>query len=165
MNIRNLPASTWRLSLLGVAAFALALTPGCKKDADSTPPEDAEAADADDDDDDDDDDAAAAEEEEPAEAVLDPGTFEETVTDNMDDIGECFSTANAANPELKGTIDAMFTIGADGKVSEFKVGESSTLNDEGLNACITEKVKAWDFPKPASGEPTTLPFPFNLAPG
>ncbi len=164
MNTRTLSASSWRLSLLGVAALALALTPGCKKDADSTPPDDAEAAGADDDDDDDDA-AAPVEDEEPVEAVLDPGTFEETVTDNMDDIGECFGTANAENPELKGTINAMFTIGADGKVSEFKVEEGSSLNDEGLNACITEKVKGWDFPKPASGEPTTLPFPFNLEPG
>ncbi|MCA9717674.1 MAG: AgmX/PglI C-terminal domain-containing protein [Myxococcales bacterium] len=164
MSTTNFPsAPSWRRALLGAAILALALAPGCKKDADSTPPDDESGLD--DDAGGGEPDAADADDAEPTEAALDPSTFEETVNDNMDDVGECFGTANAANPELKGTIDTMFTVGPDGKVSEFKVNESSSLNDEGLNACITEKVKGWQFPKPASGEPTTLPFPFNLEPG
>lgn len=149
-------------------AFALLFAPGCKKDADTTPPDDAADSGGDLDDEDAPDESGGADEEpEEAEAeeVLTPGTFEETVNNNSGDVVDCYTEANAANPELKGDMQVLFTVGADGKVTEIKVEEGSTLNDEGLTKCVEEKVKGWQFPKPASGEPTSLPFPFSLEPG
>ena len=123
-----------------------------RKKGDTTTPDEAAPTDEGDVDADADAGEPADAEEEPAEVALDPGTFEEAVNEHMDDIGECYGTANAANPELKGEMNTMFTIDADGKVAEFKVQEGSTLNDEGLTQCIVEKSKGWQFPKPASGE-------------
>jgi outer membrane biosynthesis protein TonB len=151
-----------QLATRAVFAALITLSFGCKK-SDTTTPDD--AAPEDESSSESEPEPAPAEEEEPAEVALDPGSFEEAINEHMSDIADCYTTANASNPELKGEMNTLFTIGPDGKISEFKVEEGSSLNDEGLTQCIIEKSKTWQFPKPASGEAISLPFPFNLEPG
>ena len=97
--------------------------------------------------------------------ALDRDIIRRIVRAHINEVRACYNAELTRDPNAKGTSKIQWTIGPDGKVTELKVEEGSSLNDEGLNACITEKVKGLDFPKPASGEPTTLPFPFNLEPG
>ncbi len=161
------------VGLLALLSGLLVATPGCKKSGETNVPD--EQAEDDDDGTNDGDDAEdaddAAEGADESDAAGDDATplttssFEETVNNHMEDVASCYGDAVAANAELQGTLDGVFTIAADGTVAEFKAAEGSSLNDEGLNACITEKTKDWVFDKPAGGENMTLNFPFNLTPG
>lgn len=148
-------------SLLPVLGLALALAPACKKDSESTPPPD-EVGDADDADDSAGDDADADDAD--AEEPLTQAVFEEQVQGYMDDVVDCYSEASADNAELAGQVVVNFTIGADGSVESAVIDEGSSLNDETMNTCLQGKFSGWTFAKPASGEPTVLVFPFNLAP-
>jgi outer membrane biosynthesis protein TonB len=148
-------------SLLPVLGLALAAAPACKKDSETTPPDEVSdsAGDSADDSADDADDADAD-----AEEPLTQAVFEEQVQGYMDDVVDCYSEASAENAELAGQVVVNFTIGADGSVESAVIDESSSLNDETMNTCLQGKFSGWTFAKPASGEATVLVFPFNLAP-
>ena len=148
-------------SLLLLLGFALVATPACKKNEESTPPptdidDEADVEDEDDADDDADDDDA--------EEQLSQTLFEEQVQGNMDDVLDCYVQASSENAELAGKVIVSFTVAADGSVEAAEVDESSSLNDEGMNACLKGKFAGWTFAKPPSGESMTLNFPFSLAP-
>ena len=149
------------------AALALALAvalPGCKKSGDSSPPDDVGAAQADDDDGGDADQADADADQDSGEAQLTATSFEETVNDHIDDVVGCYEQSRAENPELAGTLEANFTIAADGSIAAVAATDASSLKDEGLINCIKGKAAGWGFGKPASGESMTLTFPFDLTP-
>lgn len=145
--------------LLAVAASALALA-ACKKDQDTAPPDDGGSpagsdAGAGAGDDDSSDDAAAE--------FLTVDAFEETIGEKTGDVTDCFAAAKEKKADLGGKLALEFTIGGDGKVSEIKVEPGSTVNDPDLTACVTDKAKAWQFPKTRDGAPMTLPYSFNLS--
>ncbi|NVB37302.1 AgmX/PglI C-terminal domain-containing protein [Pseudenhygromyxa sp. WMMC2535] len=145
--------------------FTLALvgafgTLGCKKqettspDADAAPPAQADA--------DLDTESDPAEEAEAEAEVLTKTSFENTVSEHFDDVSDCYMSALEANPELAGELVASFTIGADGQVTALVAAEGSTLTDEALIACITERAQSWGFDTPT--EEMVLQYPFNLEP-
>ncbi len=153
-----LRASTISWPLLAVAAGALSLT-ACKKSPESTPPDSSggEISHADDNGGDADDDSDAAPE------FLTADVFEDVVNAKTSDVTDCFAAAKEAKPDLGGKLMLEFTIDGTGKVSAVKSEAGSTVNDPGLLTCVTDKAKAWPFPKTRSGEPMTLPFSFNLS--
>jgi len=165
--------SLLQFGLITALSGLLVTTSGCKKAQDSTPPDDVEADDDDDDDDDDGDDGDGddgdgdgddGDDDDDEDTMLTTISFEETVHAHMEEVSDCYSEAVGANAELKGTLEGVFTISADGELVEFKAADGSSLNDEGLNTCIGDKAKSWKFGKPAGREDMTLTFPFNLSP-
>lgn len=154
---------TRTISLL-VVAFAFA---GCDKDAETTTPDEATAAD--------DDFAQGAPDpgeedtmEEPAEEeapVLTQSSFEQAINDHMQDVADCYADAQSKNKKLAGTMNARFVIAPDGKVESVEALDGSTLKDDGMTACIQEKAQAWQLDPTPSGESMPMEFPFTLAPG
>lgn len=139
-----------------VLGLLLALPLACKKSGESAPPDQAQG-DADDGDDDDDDDDGEA-----AEATLNTDSFEETVSEHMGEVSECFNAASEATPGLAGTLRLTFTIAGDGSVEGAEIGEGSDLTDAAFVDCLKGKAAGWRFPKTPTGEPMTLTFPFKL---
>jgi hypothetical protein len=154
----TLRASSISWSLLAVVAGALTLTACGKKPAETTPPDNTDAAGSADDPAGDagGSDSAAAE-------FLTVDVFEETVDKKKGDVTDCYATAKETKADLAGKLTVDFTIGGDGKVSETKVDPSSTLKDDGLNKCVDDKAKTWEFPKTRDGQPMVLPYSFSFS--
>ncbi len=150
------PKASW--SLLSVLVGALALS-ACKKDGDSKPPEDGGGGDVADNGGGE---GGGADAEDEAPEFLTVDVFEETMNAKNGEVAECFGKAKEAKPDLGGTLALDFTIGGDGVVSEVKTDPSSTIKDDGLNACVLERAKAWKFPKTRKGDSMTLPFKFSM---
>jgi TonB family protein len=153
--------------MIPVLVVALAFV-GCDKDAETSNPDEAASTD--------DDFAQGAPEEgtgedtmeEPAEeeaVVLTQSSFEQGINDHMQDVADCYADAQSKNAKLEGTMNARFTISADGKVESVEALDGSTLKDDGMTACIQEKAQAWQFDPTPSGESMPMEFPFTLAPG
>lgn len=153
-------ARTW----IPLAALALLCTVGCKKQ-ESTSPDDATASDEVEADEVEAEEAEEADEadEEPAAAMLTKAGFDETIYDNMQAVSDCYVAALEGNADLKGTLEADFTFGADGVPTAVTAVEGSSLSDEGLVQCIAEASKGWGF-DPPSEEGMVLRYTFELAP-
>ncbi len=155
------PSTSW--TLLAVLAGALAATSasGCKKDAQTQPPDTTadNAGDAGDGGG-----AAASDDDEPAAPeFLTVDVFEETMQGKNGEVGDCFTKARETKANLSGKLAYDFTIDGEGKISEVKEDPSSTIKDEGLNTCVRDKAKGWSFPKTRDGKPMTLNYGFNLS--
>ena len=149
---RHLP---WTVALV---SLALVSAGACKKQESTSPDtataaEDADAEDAD---------AEDADAEEAA-SILTKSSFEETVTAHFSDVSDCYVAALEDNSKLSGQLIAEFTIDGEGKVTGLVAVDGSTLVDEGMLTCISERAQGWGFDRP-SGESMTLQYPFNLAP-
>ena len=105
----------------------------------------------------------ASAEDDAAPEFLTVDVFEEIVDKHKSDVSDCYATAKEAKPELAGKLSLDFTIDGTGKVSEVKVDPASTLKDDGVNACVSDKAKSWSFPKTRDGQSMTLPYSFNLS--
>jgi hypothetical protein len=145
-------------SLLAVMAGALTLT-ACKKSTDTAPPD--STADATDHAGDQGGDASEADDAAPEFLTVD--VFEEIVDKHKNDVTDCYATAKEAKADLAGKLSVDFTIDGTGKVSEIKVDPTSTLKDDALNTCVSDKVKAWEFPKTRDGKPMILPYSFSFS--
>lgn len=156
----TLRATSISWPLLAVLASGLTLT-ACKKAADSqTPDGSGEVGDAGHAGDQGGD---ASDADEGAPEVLTVDAFEEIVDKHKGDVSDCYATAKEAKADLAGKLVLDFTVDGTGKVSEVKVDPASTLKDDGLNTCVSDKVKTWEFPKTRDGESMTLPYSFNLS--
>jgi len=90
--------------------------------------------------------------------------FQETADYRTHTVIGCYNkTAGSGKEPATGKINVSFTIAADGSVTDFKFTDGSTLNDEALNTCIDEEVRAWKFDE--GGAEVTHPFTFDLRPG
>lgn len=146
-------------TLLAVAAGALATT-ACKKAPDTKAPDGGggdEVSHAGDNGGD------ASPEDDAAPEILTVDVFEEVVDKHKGDVSDCYATAKEAKADLAGKLTLDFTIDGTGKVSEVKVDPASTLKDDGVNACVSDKAKGWSFPKTRDGQSMTLPYSFNLS--
>ncbi|MGB1013934.1 MAG: AgmX/PglI C-terminal domain-containing protein [Nannocystaceae bacterium] len=142
-----------------LATLCMATT-GCKKPAETEVPEpavedDAPPADAD---------ADADADAEPAGEGLSFEDFQETADYRTHTVIACYDkTAGSTKTPATGKVEVSFTIAGDGSVTDFKFTEGSTLNDEALNTCIDNEVRAWKFDE--GGAEVTHPFTFDLRPG
>ena len=156
MTTLRAPSISW--PLLAVLAGGLTLT-ACKKSADPQTP-DGEKGEVDHAGDQGGD---ASAEDDAAPEVLTVDVFEEIVDKHKGDVSDCYATAKEAKADLAGKLVLDFTIDGAGKVSEIKVDPASTLKDDGVNTCVNDRAKKWEFPKTRDGESMTLPYSFNLS--
>jgi hypothetical protein len=142
------------------AALALLCTVGCKKqdttspDADASPPDTEVEAEPE---------PEEPEPEEPETVILTKANFDETINEHMQEVSDCYVGLLADNPDLKGTLDAEFTITSEGRATAVIAAEGSTLNDEKLVTCINEAAANWTFPV-ASEPEMKLRYQFALEP-
>jgi len=146
-------------SLLAVAAGALTLA-ACKKADDSKPPEDGGGVSHAEDNGGD---APADADDDAAPEFLTVDVFEDVMNAKTGEVTECFAAAKEKTPVLGGKLMLEFTIDGTGKVSAVKTEDASTVKDPGLTTCVTDKAKAWEFPKTRDGQTMTLAFAFNLS--
>ena len=155
---------TTRTWITAAAAFAMLSAVGCKKQ-ETTTPDDVTDDDADDADDADDEVAepAEADDDDDAPEILSKASFDETITDHFSDVSDCYVAALEGNPDLKGKLNAEFTIGADGVPSSVTAVDGSSLTDEALVQCISDAASAWGFDHPSEAG-MKLRYEFDLAP-
>jgi TonB family protein len=75
------------------------------------------------------------------------------------DLNECFAKARAARPELHGKVKLRIVVSEAGKVQNVTAAPGGTVDDPTLLACVTETVKAAQFPKPPGTATATIVAP------
>ncbi|MBK7824425.1 AgmX/PglI C-terminal domain-containing protein [Nannocystis sp.] len=153
-------ASSNSWTLLAVAVSALTMT-ACKKSADTKAPDGGGGGDEVSHAGDNGGDASPGDDAAPEFLTVD--VFEEVLDKHKGDVSDCYATAKEAKADLAGKLVLDFTVDGTGKVSEVKVDPASTLKDDGVNACVSDKAKGWSFPKTRDGQSMTLPYSFNLS--
>jgi TonB family protein len=93
------------------------------------------------------------------EGSLDRELVRKVIQDNKGQIRACFESLLNQSPDLNGKVQTQFTIGADGRVLETKVVQSSTGSRE-LDTCVASRVRLWQFPKPKGGGIVVVSYPF-----
>ncbi|WAS91067.1 AgmX/PglI C-terminal domain-containing protein [Nannocystis punicea] len=153
-----MPSPSLRLAL----ASALLLHPGCKKEAESTPPAAADAGEQ----------AATGESEAPAAAeeespYLDVSNFNRKVEENVGEIVACYNeTAGKAPDAPTGRVKATIVVDGDGKVKKATFDpQRSTLKHDGLFACMQAKIAGWKFNITLNGSDSPMPYTFDLTSG
>ncbi|PRQ06877.1 AgmX/PglI C-terminal domain-containing protein [Enhygromyxa salina] len=149
-------------TLITAAALVMLCTTGCKKE-ETTTPDDATAADDVDDAADDAPEPATSDDEDEAPELLSKASFDETITDHFSDVSDCYVAALETQPDLKGKLNAEFTIGADGVPTSVTAVDGSSITDEALVQCINDAASNWGFDQPAEAG-MRLRYEFNLAP-
>jgi TonB family protein len=94
---------------------------------------------------------------------IDKTPIKKVIDAHLADIESCHEGDDAGHPSQEGKVVVLFTISTKGDVSEAEI-ESSTVDDQDIEACIVEHVKKWTFPPPASGRPIPVRYPFSLDP-
>lgn len=152
---------TPRSSVAALAALACVLTAdlGCKRSGEATPPDAAaepepgeETAEA----------AEEAEEEESP--YLDVSNFNKRVEEHSGEIVACYrDTVGDAVDAPTGRVKATIVVAGDGSVKSVGFDpQRSTLQHEGLLACMEDKIKGWRFNIVLTGADSPMPYTFNL---
>lgn len=92
---------------------------------------------------------------------LDPDVIAAIIRRYLPQIQHCYEQQLALNPGLKGKVTVSFVISGTGSVKSATVAESS-LSNSATEACITEKIMKWEFPKPKGGGSVGVKYPFLL---
>ena len=80
----------------------------------------------------------------------------------MGGIRSCYEMELRLNPQLTGKVSIRFTIGADGRITDVEI-INSTLGSTEVENCITRRIRRWEFPPPEEGEVVvTYPFVFTV---
>ncbi len=87
--------------------------------------------------------------------------IDEVIDEARQRIGFCYERALVDNPELAGSSVHRFTIAADGAVTQ-SYAKSSTLNDDGAQACIDGVIEGLIFPEPEAGGTVIVTYPFDF---
>jgi hypothetical protein len=94
---------------------------------------------------------------------LDGPVIKQVISAHKSEITYCYEKQLQKNAKLAGRVTPAFTIGPDGDVTEVRFDEN-TLSDSEVGKCISEKVKKWEFPRPADGASIEISFPWNFQP-
>ncbi|MEL6181002.1 MAG: AgmX/PglI C-terminal domain-containing protein [Myxococcota bacterium] len=95
-----------------------------------------------------------------AEGDLDVAVAKRKVTGQRYALRECYIPALKRNPELAGEMDVQFTVsGSTGKIIA-SIVRNSTIEDQDVQKCMTDKIKKWTFPK---SEKKTSVVKFTIA--
>lgn len=71
----------------------------------------------------------------------------------------CHDSALIGRPGLEGKVQIAFTISPGGRVKTTHI-EESTMNESSMEACVTDALKKWQFPKPKGGVEVSVTYPF-----
>ncbi|MEM7154681.1 MAG: TonB family protein [Myxococcota bacterium] len=96
--------------------------------------------------------------------VIDKDIIRRIVRNHHNEVRHCYNQGLAKDPNLRGRVAVMFTIGPRGTVPTAAVTES-TLGDANVGRCVAKSVKRWKFPKPSSGGSAMVTYPFSFSPG
>jgi TonB family protein len=80
------------------------------------------------------------------------------VEKNIRGVKACYEKALTQQPDLQGKVVVRFTIGPEGKITDFSI-EESTMGSKEVEGCILSRMRRWEFPKPDQG-PVTVSYPF-----
>ncbi len=95
---------------------------------------------------------------------LDRDIVRRIVRAHINEVRHCYNQGLTKNPNLKGRVEILWHIGANGKVASSAV-QSSSLADANVANCIAKAVKRWKFPKPTSAGTVQVKMPFVLSEG
>jgi hypothetical protein len=73
----------------------------------------------------------------------------------------CYEKALQSQPNLRGRMTSKWAIGPSGKVQFFKV-TSSSLTSKEVETCVSNAIRAWQFPKPVGGVTVEVNYPFDF---
>jgi hypothetical protein len=94
---------------------------------------------------------------------LDKEIVRRIVRRHINEVKYCYAQQLQRQPRLRGRVVVQFTISRDGMVLA-SVLQSSTLASPAAEACITNAVRRWEFPKPINGGLAIVSYPFSLTP-
>jgi TonB family protein len=99
-----------------------------------------------------------------ATATVRPDTevYSQYIRENMQPIQICFGRALVRNPGMSGSIDLEFTVATSGRVGTVRVVRS-TFTDVQVNGCITDAIRAIEFPRPAGGREVVVTHTFSYS--
>lgn len=139
--------------------LALAAPLACNKQPDTTTPEPAAAKPAEPTDD-------KESLEDPEESpYLDSSNFNDEVEKHLAEIVTCYrETVGKPADAPQGRVRVTVVIESQGKVTDVTYdAQRSTLKDDKLQACITDKIKTWRFNISLTGADTPMPYTFDLS--
>jgi len=90
---------------------------------------------------------------------LDKDTIQRYIRSKMGQIRWCYKNELQKDRDLKGKITVEFVIAPTGKVLSAKIA-GSTMGNQAVEACITQKVAMWRFPASKQGAAAKVRYPF-----
>lgn len=75
----------------------------------------------------------------------------------------CYEQGLQSRPDLEGRVSMRFMIAPSGAV-QFAGVQSSSLNNQRVEGCVTSAVRRWTFPQPEGGGSVMVTYPFSLIP-
>ena len=92
---------------------------------------------------------------------LDKEIIRRVVRKHMNEIRFCYEKELLRKPDLYGRVMIQFTIAGTGSVVA-SVVQQSTMNNAGVEQCMAQAVKRWEFPQPQGGGIVVVSYPFVL---
>lgn len=77
------------------------------------------------------------------------------------EVRECYESALAKSPGLKGRVLVDFVIGANGMIKTAQLSENQT-GSAPLPQCVISHLKSWKFPNPRNGVDVSVSYPFTF---
>ncbi len=95
---------------------------------------------------------------------MDPEVLRKILKDYLPQFRHCYNEELMEHSDaVQGTVDLMFTIGKDGKVTNLKLGSKSIKFSQRGTNCMANALKVIDFPKPKSGGVVDVRQPLNFS--
>lgn len=96
---------------------------------------------------------------------LDSSNFNDAVETHLSEIVACYKdTVGKAADAPTGRVRVTVVVESQGTVKDVSFdAQRSTLKDDKLQACITERVKTWRFNISLTGADTPMPYTFDLS--
>ena len=95
------------------------------------------------------------------EGGLDKDAIAAVINRNKGQIIYCYEQGLQGQPSLSGRVDVDFVIGAVGRITKAKIGQSS-LGSRSVEECMIAKMKTWQFPHPVGNVNVDVQYPFEL---
>ncbi|MCX4246862.1 AgmX/PglI C-terminal domain-containing protein [Paraliomyxa miuraensis] len=95
---------------------------------------------------------------------IDKDMIRRVIKNHHNEVRHCYNQGLARDPNLKGRVAVMFTIGPAGTVPSAAVSEN-TLSNRDVANCVAKSVRRWKFPKPKTGGSAMVTYPFLFSPG
>jgi len=95
---------------------------------------------------------------------LDKEIIRRVVRLHMNEVKYCYDQELVRKPGIEGRLSVQFVISPFGQVVS-SVMQSTTMNNLGVEKCVVDAVKRWEFPKPTGGGIAIVAYPFNFVAG
>lgn len=99
----------------------------------------------------------------PSGSGIDRSLILATILRYLNQIRACYEEGLKTKPNLIGQVTTDFEINPAGNLNYARIAKTS-LNDAGVEGCITQKMMTWKFPIPKKGGKVPVSYPFMLRP-